>query len=811
MTFKEQCEKPPFLSLLSVPITLTVIATSLPQPAMAAAKVSEKKRAAKKPPEALTPEQLKSWVKGLPSVRDRIPYTDILELKKEGRLKHVIKAGGVTLRQRPQPVLVVLDDSRVERTVLPSLEGNRKFWEMWDELKIESSCVNAYTPPVKKPDESKRALELRRMREEFKRQKKEQLTRMREEREMIEKAMKVQKKEEERRRKREIKKKKYEESLREARKNYQYMAIVWANLARDSNVATALGLVFFVIFYRTVVFSYRRQQKDYEDRLKIEKAEAEERKKMKELERELEGIDGIDEEGEGVGAEQNPYMKMAMQFMKSGARVRRAQNKRLPQYLERGIDVKFSDVAGLGKIRLELEEIVKFFTHGEMYRRRGVKIPGGILLCGPPGVGKTLLAKAVAGEAGVNFFSISASQFVEIYVGVGASRVRALYQEARENAPSVVFIDELDAVGRERGLIKGSGGQERDATLNQLLVCLDGFEGRGEVITIASTNRPDILDPALVRPGRFDRKIFIPKPGLIGRMEILQVHARKKPMAEDVDYLAVASMTDGMVGAELANIVEVAAINMMRDGRTEITTDDLLQAAQIEERGMLDRKDRSPDTWKQVAINEAAMAVVAVNFPDLKNVEFVTIAPRAGRELGYVRMKMDHMKFKEGMLSRQSLLDHITVQLAPRAADELWYGEGQLSTIWAETADNARSAARTFVLGGLSDKHYGLWNHWVSDRIDEIDLEALRIMNACYDRAKEILQQNRELMDAAVEELVHKKSLSKQEFFHLVELHGNLKPLAPSILELRAAKRAQFEETMMKVKNQEETVIGKTS
>ncbi|XWS11971.1 hypothetical protein CRYUN_Cryun37aG0050600 [Craigia yunnanensis] len=388
---------------------------------------------------------------------------------------------------------------------------------------------------------------------------------------------------------------------------------MWASLAQDSNVATALGLVFFVIFYRTVVLSYRKRKKDYEDRLKIEKAEADERRKMKELEREMEGIED-EAEAEQVGGEQNPYLKMAMQFMKSGARVRRAQNKLLPQYLERGVDVKFSDVAGLGKIRLELEEIVKFFTHGEMYRRRS-----GILLCGLPRVGKTLLAKTVAGEAGVNFFSISASQFVEIYVG-------------------------------------GSGGQERDATLNQLLVCLDGFEGRGNVITIASTNRPDILDPALVRPGRFDRKIFIPKPGLIGRMEILQVHARKKPMAEDVDYMAVASMTDGMVGAELANIVEVAAINMIRDGRTEITTDDLLQAAQIEERGMLDGKERSPETWKKVAINEAAMAVVAVNFPDLRNIEFVTIAPRAGRELGYVRMKMDHIKFKEGMLRYATII-----------------------------------------------------------------------------------------------------------------------------------------------------------
>ncbi|KAK5843017.1 ftsH3 [Gossypium arboreum] len=820
-------------NFVALPITLTIISTSFPQQSsLAAVKVSDRKKTQKKTQEALTPEQIKQWSKNLPVVTNRIPYTEILSLKHEGKLKHLIKPPSASLKQRAEPVLVVLEDSRVLRTVLPSIDSDRKFWDSWDELKIESLCVNAYTPPIKRPEvpspylgflwrvpafmlswfkpkkESKRALEIRRQREEFKRQKKEELARMREEREMIEKIMKAQKKEDERRKKREIRKRKYEESLRDARRNYQSMANMWASLAQDSNVATALGLVFFVIFYRTVVLSYRKQKKDYEDRLKIEKAEAEERKKMRELERELEGIEGEDDEAEQGGGEQNPYLKMAMQFMKSGARVRRAQNKRLPQYLERGVDVKFSDVAGLGKIRLELEEIVKFFTHGEMYRRRGVRIPGGILLCGPPGVGKTLLAKAVAGEAGVNFFSISASQFVEIYVGVGASRVRALYQEAKENAPSVVFIDELDAVGRERGLIKGSGGQERDATLNQLLVCLDGFEGRGNVITIASTNRPDILDPALVRPGRFDRKIFIPKPGLIGRMEILQVHARKKPMAEDVDYMAVASMTDGMVGAELANIVEVAAINMIRDGRTEITTDDLLQAAQIEERGMLDRKERSPETWKQVAINEAAMAVVAVNFPDLRNIEFVTIAPRAGRELGYVRMKMDHIKFTEGMLSRQSLLDHITVQLAPRAADELWFGEGQLSTIWSETADNARSAARMFVLGGLSEKHHGLSNFWVADRINEIDSEALRIVNICYERAKEILQQNRKLMDAVVNELVEKKSLTKQEFFGLVELHGSLQPMPPSIVDIRVAKRTQFQEMMM---NPNVKVTGRSS
>lgn len=734
-----------------------------------------------------------------------------------------MKLPNVSVRARSDPILVVLDDSRVLRTVLPTVERDEKFWENWDRLELDSVCINAYTPPIRKPElppaylralwiipgffvkrmlkkpKSKRLIELENERKAMVAERKAEMVRLREEREAMERNLRAQAKMMERKKRLDARKAKHEESLRKARRSYKDMASMWATLALDQNVATVMGFLIFFVFYQTVVLNYRKQKKDYEDRLKMEKADAEERKKMRALEKEMAGreMNEEEEEVEGKEGEENAYLKVAKQFMQSGARVRRAHGKRLPQYMERGNDVKFSDVAGLGNIRLELEEIVKFFTLSEMYRRRGVKIPGGILLCGPPGVGKTLLAKAVAGEAGVNFFSISASQFVEIYVGVGASRVRALYQEARDNAPSVVFIDEIDAVGRERGLIKGSGGQERDATLNQLLVCLDGFEGRGDVITIAATNRPDILDPALVRPGRFDRKIYIPKPSLTGRIEILKVHAQKKPMADDVDYMAVASMTEGMVGAELANIIEIAAINMMREGRSEITTDDLLQAAQIEERGMLDKKDRSLEMWKRLALNEAAMAVVAVNFPDMKNIEFVTIAPRAGRELGYVRAKMDQMRFEKGMLTRQSLLDHITVQIAPRAADEIWYGEDQLSTVWAETADNARSAARSFVLGGLSEKYYGLSEFWVANRINDIDLEALAVLNKCYERAKEILRRNRELMDALIDELVQKKSLSKQEFSCMVEEKGHLEPTPQSIMVIRKAKRTQFQEMMM--------------
>ncbi|CAK9169659.1 unnamed protein product [Ilex paraguariensis] len=402
-TDEESKSKKHLLNLLKLSVTLTVVSGSLPQPSLAA-KVSEKRRSAKKT-EAFTPQQLKSWSQGLPTVTNRLPYTEILGLKKEGKLKHIIKPPSVGLKQRPQVVLAVLEDNCVVRIVLPSIETDSKFWAQWDELKIDSVCVNAYTPPLKRPEipspylgflskipvwvfsfvkqkpQSKKALELKRVRDELKNRQNDQFERMKEEREMMEKTIRTQKKMEEKRRKKELKKMKYEESFRQARMNNERMSGVWDRLASDPNVATALGLVFFVIFYQTVVLSYRKQKKDYEDRLKIEKAEAEERKKMRELEREMAGIEGGDEEDEeGEKGEDNPYMKMAKQFMKSGARVRRAHNKRLPQYLERGIDVKFSDVAGLGKIRFELEEIVKFFTHGEMYRRRGVRIPGQISL-----------------------------------------------------------------------------------------------------------------------------------------------------------------------------------------------------------------------------------------------------------------------------------------------------------------------------------------------------------------------------------------------------------------------------------------------
>lgn len=851
------------LRVSEMAVTMTVVSLALPK-AAAFADVAEKKRTkAAKEVEVMTPEERAAWTQGLPFVQERIPYTDVLKLKSEDRLKYIIKHPKTLPKARPDVILLVLDDDRVVRTVLPVAERDGKFWDAWDKLGLDSAIMDAYSPPLPTPQPQRSVLqylgqiasvlkgkdqkrkvkgndlkgkgkivnpelqEIRRAKMELGRQRKAMEDELKRQRVMRERAIKEQKKLEERQRKEQ---KQFEErQLKEAENRKKQQVKVtqadvdrwsdyWYQLSFDQGVQYSLGGFFFVLFYQVVVLGYRKRQKDYEDRQKIQKAEAEERKKMKQLEYEMgvtdSALDSPTMEGQNIVSgegeeklevsEKNSDIEVGLQFMRSGARVRRAKGRRPPRYMDRSADVKFSDVAGLGDIRKELEEIVEFFRYGERYRRRGSKIPTGILLSGEPGTGKTLLAKAVAGEAGVNFFSISASQFVEIYVGVGASRVRALYQEARENAPAVVFIDELDAVGRQRGLIKGSGGQERDATLNQLLTCLDGFEGKGEVITIAATNRPDILDSALVRPGRFDRKIYIPKPGLIGRIEILKVHARNKPMADDIDYNAVANMTEGMVGAQLANLLDIAALNIMRDGRTEITTDDLLEAAQLEECGLQDTRERSMDLWRKLALNEAALAVVSVNCPDMKNIQMITIAPRSGEEKGSGRIRMDLTKFEIPTVSRQTMLDHITVQLAPRAADEIWHGPDQLCTIWAGTADNARSAARELVFAGLSDKEefYGLYNCWYEvNRLNEVDVEALRILNMCYERVKKILQQNRRLMDAVIDELIRKKTLRKDEFYHLVEEYGHLDPIPPQPVEVRNASLAEFREKMMAGKN----------
>lgn len=848
---------PPTSDPISKLSVLTALALLLPAivTAQASAKPAGKTRKKARAVPTMQLEERKEWVKGLPRIEETIPYTEVLELREADKVKHIIKHPNSRLKERPERVFVVLGDDRVVRCVLPPPDRDEQFWTSWENLELNSLLIDAFSPAIpapkvegwaakgpsltllwkiqewfnkpksgKKGTASARMEELARTRRELEQERKEMQA---EERRLEAEAVKEMKlaraqaraqREQEERMRRKEEKWARDSANRELRMQQQALDRAdWSNFfysaSRNEGFRFLMGVFFFWLFYQTVVVGVKKRKQDYEDRLKIEQAEEEERRKMREWEGEMEaaealsttqawGKEGMSEEEKKrlEEVENNPQLKMGMKFMKSGARVRRAKGRRPPQFLDLDADVKFADVAGLGDIRKELEEIVDFFTYGEKYRRRGSKIPAGILLCGEPGTGKTLLAKAVAGEAGVNFFSISASQFVEIYVGVGASRVRALYNEARENAPAVVFIDELDAVGRQRGLIGGSGGQERDSTLNQLLTCLDGFEGRGEVITIAATNRPDILDTALVRPGRFDRKIYIPKPGTKGRAEILKVHARNKPMAEEVDYDAVAEMTDGMVGAQLANILDVAALQVLRDRRSEITTDDLLEAAQLEEGGHPDPRPRSDYLLWMLALNEASMAAFAANCPDLKQIQLVTIVPRMGEEKGAVRFKTDRTKFELQSVSRQGMLDYIAVQLAPRAADEIWNGIDNMSTIWADTVDQARAAARDFVYAGLSDKGdlYGLHDCvYDYESVKSVDIEALKVVNQCYDRALEFLKRNQTLVNKIVEVLVKERVIRQVEFAQLVATYGNLDPPPPTPMEIRNRSLAAFQESMI--------------
>ncbi|XP_024522587.1 probable inactive ATP-dependent zinc metalloprotease FTSHI 2, chloroplastic [Selaginella moellendorffii] len=791
----------------------------------------------KKAQRFMTPEERKAWTSGLPQVEEHIAYDDIIRSARLGNVKHIIRHPGTKLREVPAEVFVVMDDDRVVRTVVPDAGSAGEFFKSWDELKLDKVVTEAYTPPpppleippwamrgpslvflkkvedfIKKPRErqaqrpqqdaytifqSAAAARLEELERQKLRRKREQMFRKQEE--ARKEAAKEQKFFLDQQMKMKEDSKASRALQRERRDEWNYF---WATAANNESVRFTLGIFFFWLFYVTVVVGIKKRKQDYEDRIKIRKAEEAERREMKQVEMAMEKASRSGGTEMETDEENADAFKMGMRFMRSGAKMRQGRALRSGKYMDPEADVKFSDVAGLGNIRVELEEIVDFFTHAEKFRRRGSRIPTGILLCGEPGVGKTLLAKAVAGEAGVNFFAISASQFVEIYVGVGASRVRSLYSEANQNAPAVVFIDELDAVGRTRGLTAGSGGQERDSTLNQLLTCLDGFEGKGQVITIAATNRPDILDPALVRPGRFDRKIYIPKPSLQGRIEILQVHAKSKPMGEGIDYRAVGQITAGMAGAQLAHIVDVAALAALRDGRTEVTTDDLLEAAQNEEGGQPDLHIRSDRVRRILALQEASMAAMAANCPDMEDIQLMSIVPRMGEEKGFVRFKADPLKFGYlESISRQGFLDHITVQLAPRAADELWNGADQISTVASDNVDIARKAARSFVRAGHSDRKelYGLNSGcWYRQRsIWDVDVEAQKILESCYARALEYLERNRSFVNVLVDRLLEKGSIWRPEFLQLVEQYAVLDKRRSSPLEVRNMNRHAFEQAMM--------------
>jgi cell division protease FtsH len=442
--------------------------------------------------------------------------------------------------------------------------------------------------------------------------------------------------------------------------------------------------------------------------------------------------------------------------------------------------VTFDDVAGLLEAKEELEEIKDFLANPDRYRQMGAKIPKGVLLFGPPGTGKTLLAKAVAGEAGVPFMAISGSEFVEMFVGVGAARVRDLFEQAKQSAPSIVFIDEIDAVGRHRGAGLGGGHDEREQTLNQLLVELDGFEGNSGVIVMAATNRPDILDPALLRPGRFDRQIAVDAPDIEGRTAILAVHAKGKPLSDEIDLEVLARRTPGFTGADLANLINEAALLAARGRKKEITMGELEEAIDRVIAGP-ERKSKvmSDDEKKIIAYHETGHALVGFALPNSDPVHKVTIVAR-GRSLGHTLALPTHDKF----LSRRSeLVDQLAMLLGGRTAEEIIYADP--TTGASNDIEKATSIARRMVMEyGMSDKlgpmQYGkpagevfLGRDYArqQDYSDEvaafIDEEVRKLISAAHEEARSILERHSDAMERMVEALIETETVDRDEVAEL--------------------------------------------
>ena len=440
--------------------------------------------------------------------------------------------------------------------------------------------------------------------------------------------------------------------------------------------------------------------------------------------------------------------------------------------------VTFKDVAGLQEEKEELEEIVDFLKEPQKYVKVGARIPKGVLLVGPPGTGKTLLAKAIAGEAGVPFFSISGSDFVEMFVGVGASRVRDLFEEAKKNAPCIVFIDEIDAVARRRGTGMGGGHDEREQTLNQLLVEMDGFGVNEGIIVMAATNRVDILDPAILRPGRFDRKVGVGRPDIKGREEILRVHAAKKPLGEDVDLKEIARTTAGYTGADLENLMNEAAIITAKDGRFFINQNDIRQA--FIKTGIGEEKKSKVISEKEkkiTAYHEAGHAILFHLLPEMGPVHTISIIPTGMGAAGYT---MPLPEQDEMFNSKKKMLENIVVDLGGRVAEELIFHD--ITTGASQDIKQATQMARAMVAQyGMSEKvgmiQYGgdenevfigrEFGHTKNDADQTaawIDSEVKRIIDESYEKAKEILSQNEEVLHKCAALLIQKEKIGREEF-----------------------------------------------
>jgi len=468
---------------------------------------------------------------------------------------------------------------------------------------------------------------------------------------------------------------------------------------------------------------------------------------------------------------QNGPGSQAMNFGKSKARVQ----------MEPQTQVTFGDVAGIDQAKLELNEVVDFLKNADRFTAIGAKIPKGVLLVGPPGTGKTLLARAVAGEAGVPFFSISGSEFVEMFVGVGASRVRDLFEQAKSNAPCIVFIDEIDAVGRQRGAGLGGGNDEREQTLNQLLTEMDGFEGNTGIIIIAATNRPDVLDAALLRPGRFDRQVVVDRPDYAGRLEILNVHARGKTLAKDVDLEKIARRTPGFTGADLSNLLNEAAILAARRNLTEISMDEVNDAIDRVLAGP-EKKDRVMSEKRKtlVAYHEAGHALVGALMPDYDPVQKISIIPR-GRAGGLTWFTPSEDRMDSGLYSRSYLQNQMAVALGGRIAEEIIFGEEEVTTGASNDLQQVTRVARQMVTRfGMSDRlgpvalgrqngNMFLGREIASDRdfsdttAAAIDDEVRKLVNEAYNRAKEVLLANKQILDQLSEMLIEKETVDAEE------------------------------------------------
>ena len=447
------------------------------------------------------------------------------------------------------------------------------------------------------------------------------------------------------------------------------------------------------------------------------------------------------------------------------------------QLVKDASQVNLGKVAGLREEKEEVKEVVDFLKNPEQFTRMGAKIPKGILLVGPPGTGKTLLAKAIAGEAGVPFYSISGSDFVEMFVGVGAARVRDLFEEAKKNLPCIVFIDEIDAVARRRGSGMGGGHDEREQTLNQLLVEMDGFAVNEGIIVMAATNRVDILDPAILRPGRFDRKIMVGRPDVKGREEILKVHAKGKPLSDDVDLEKVARTTAGFTGADLANLLNEAAIVAVQAGKPFISQADIEKSFVRVGIGTEKRSRLVSEEERRItAYHEVGHAILFECLPDVGPVHTISIIPTGGSAAGYTMP----LPGKDEMFnSRKKMLHHIMVSLGGRIAEELVFDD--ITTGASQDIKQATEVARSMVMEyGMSEKlgliHYGSDDEFVLGNelghsrnygehiATEIDMEVKRIVDECYAEAKAIILAHREVLDRGAELLLQKEKVGREEF-----------------------------------------------